>query len=102
MDGVSILSSLPLLKFILIHFRYKREIDAFMLAVTACMGTWSTLACNIGDFSRYSKKETSAVYQLAFIPILWSIMSLFGAISSNCLFVVYGEVLWQVSASNFE
>lgn len=68
---------------------------AFMTAVTACMGTWSTLACNIGDFSRYSKKESSAALQLLFVPALWTLTSLFGAISSNCLLAVYGEILWQ-------
>lgn len=67
------------------------------------MGTWSTLvrhslrwfasaprltlfapqACNIGDFSRYSKKESSAWMQMLFVPALWCTTSLFGAISSN-------------------
>ncbi|ORY88385.1 putative allantoate transporter [Leucosporidium creatinivorum] len=68
---------------------------AFMTAVTACMGTWSTMACNIGDFSRYSKKETSAWMQMLFVPALWCITSLFGAIASNMTQEIYGEILWQ-------
>jgi nucleobase:cation symporter-1, NCS1 family len=68
---------------------------AFMTAVTACMGTWSTMACNIGDFSRYSKKETSAWMQMLFVPALWCITSLFGAIASNMTLAIYGEILWQ-------
>ncbi|KAM0746115.1 hypothetical protein T439DRAFT_330088 [Meredithblackwellia eburnea MCA 4105] len=68
---------------------------AFMTAVNACIATWSTLGCNIGDFSRYSKKETSAVAQIAIIPLLWCISSLFGAIASNMTLAIYGEILWQ-------
>ena len=68
---------------------------AFGGAVTACMGTWSTMACNIGDFSRYSKKPASAATQLLLVPMLWVITSLFGAIASNCTLAVYGEILWQ-------
>ncbi|KAK4701025.1 nucleobase:cation symporter-1, NCS1 family, partial [Phenoliferia sp. Uapishka_3] len=68
---------------------------AFMTAVNACISTWSTLGCNIGDFSRFSKKETSATLQLAFIPGLWCLASLFGAITSNMTLAIYGEILWQ-------
>lgn len=85
-----------------------------MTAVTSCMSTWTTLACNvrptssppililtvyvlsqIGDFSRYSKKESSAFLQILFVPLLWGACSLFGAIASNCTFAIYGEILWQ-------
>ncbi|GAA6025654.1 hypothetical protein JCM10207_008927 [Rhodosporidiobolus poonsookiae] len=61
---------------------------AFMTAVTACMGTWSTMACNIGDFSRYSRKETAAWMQMLFIPALWTICALFGAIAANMTTVI--------------
>ncbi|GAA6053603.1 hypothetical protein JCM3770_001548 [Rhodotorula araucariae] len=61
---------------------------AFMTAVTACMGTWSTMACNIGDFSRYSRKETAAWLQLLFVPALWTICALFGAIAANMTTVI--------------
>lgn len=65
---------------------------SFFTAVTACMGTWSTMACNIGDFSRYSKKESSAWMQMLFVPALWCITSLFGAIASNMTLEIYGEI----------
>ncbi|BGP42631.1 hypothetical protein JCM10449v2_006643 [Rhodotorula kratochvilovae] len=61
---------------------------AFMTAVTACMGTWSTMACNIGDFSRYSRKETAAWLQLLFVPAMWTICALFGAIAANMTTVI--------------
>lgn len=53
------------------------------------------MACNIGDFSRYSKKESSAWMQMLFVPALWCITSLFGAIASNMTLAIYGEILWQ-------
>ena len=33
--------------------------------------------------------------QIFFVPALWCTCALFGAIASNCTFVIYGEVLWQ-------
>ncbi|KAI5477300.1 NCS2 allantoate transporter [Pseudohyphozyma bogoriensis] len=68
---------------------------AFMTAVNACISTWSTLACNIGDFSRYSKKPTSALTQVAVVPMLWTICALFGAITANMTNAIYGELLFQ-------
>ncbi|GAA5847046.1 hypothetical protein JCM9279_002667 [Rhodotorula babjevae] len=61
---------------------------AFMTAVTACMGTWSTMACNIGDFSRYSRKETAAWLQMLFVPAMWTICALFGAVAANMTTVI--------------
>lgn len=68
---------------------------AFMTAATGAMGTWSTMACNIGDFARYSKKESSALLQLLFIPFLFTVTAIFGAVSSNCTIAIYGEPLFQ-------
>ncbi|CEQ42356.1 SPOSA6832_04165 [Sporobolomyces salmonicolor] len=59
-----------------------------MTAVTACMGTWSTMACNIGDFSRYSRKESSAILQIAIVPLMWTVCALFGSIAANMTTVI--------------
>ncbi|GAA5892391.1 hypothetical protein JCM6882_003658 [Rhodosporidiobolus microsporus] len=56
---------------------------AFGGAITACMGTWSTMACNIGDFSRYTRTPTAAWMQMLFVPGLWTICALFGAVAAN-------------------
>ncbi|GAA5985078.1 hypothetical protein JCM10908_002515 [Rhodotorula pacifica] len=66
----------------------------FMTAVTSAQGIWSTMAINIGDFSRYSKKESSAVVQLIAVPGLFTITALFGAIAANMTTVIprYGGV----------
>ncbi|GAA5853777.1 hypothetical protein JCM8547_007445 [Rhodosporidiobolus lusitaniae] len=61
---------------------------AFMTAVTACMGTWSTMACNIGDFSRYCRTPQAAWMQMLFVPMLWTICALFGSIAANMTTVI--------------
>lgn len=69
---------------------------AFFTAVTSAMGTWSTMSLNIGDFSRYSKRESSALLQMAFVPLLFTATAVFGAVSASCTAVIYpGEILWQ-------
>ncbi|GAA5958523.1 hypothetical protein JCM8115_002492 [Rhodotorula mucilaginosa] len=66
----------------------------FMTAVTSAQGIWSTMAINIGDFSRYSRKESSAMVQLIAVPGLFTITALFGAVSANMTMVIprYGGV----------
>ncbi|KAI5476436.1 hypothetical protein MNV49_007749 [Pseudohyphozyma bogoriensis] len=66
---------------------------AFLTGATSQAGQWVTLACNIGDFSRYAKKPSSAGTQMAIIPFLWTFTSLFGAISTQCTTALYGELL---------
>ncbi|GAA6038262.1 hypothetical protein JCM8097_003910 [Rhodosporidiobolus ruineniae] len=61
---------------------------AWGTAITACMGTWSTMATSIGDFSRYTRKPTAAWMQMAIVPALWTICALFGAIASNMTKVI--------------
>ncbi|EXJ94875.1 hypothetical protein A1O1_03274 [Capronia coronata CBS 617.96] len=68
---------------------------AFMSAVTSSMGSLSTMACNIGDFSRYSKKPAGAYLQIVIMPVTWSLISVIGAIGSQCTSVMYGQILWQ-------
>lgn len=53
----------------------------------------STMATSIGDFSRYSKKPASAALQIIFVPLLWTICAMFGAIASNMALAIYGELL---------
>lgn len=68
---------------------------AFMYSVTATQGTWATLSLNIGDFSRYCKKPSSAYIQLIAVPVLFSVLSVFAAISAACCYAVYGTYLYQ-------
>ncbi|KAL8287173.1 hypothetical protein RQP46_003625 [Phenoliferia psychrophenolica] len=67
---------------------------AFMSAVTAQTGQWITLACNIGDFSRYSKSPKSATAQILIIPCMWTFTAMFGAIATQCLQASTGKILF--------
>lgn len=69
---------------------------AFMSATTASMGVWSTMANNIGDFSRYCKKPSAAYVQLFTIPFLQSFLAILGAVTAFSTSGMYGELLWQV------
>lgn len=40
-------------------------------------------------------RESSAVLQFAFVPLLFTTTAVFGAVSASCTQVVYGELLWQ-------
>ena len=71
---------------------------AFMGATTASMGVWSTMANNIGDFSRYCKKPSAAYVQLLTIPFLQSALAILGAVTAFASSGMYGELLWQVSS----
>lgn len=68
---------------------------AFMTSVTATSGTWATLSLNIGDFSRYCKRPTSAWTQLWAFPLLFTVMSILSAITAACCLSVYGDALYQ-------
>lgn len=46
------------------------------------------MACNISDFSRYTRKETAAWTQMLFVPALWTVCALFGSIAANMTTVI--------------
>ncbi|KAK8866184.1 hypothetical protein IAR55_001335 [Kwoniella newhampshirensis] len=82
---------------------------AFMTSVTACQGTWATLSLNIGDFSRYCKSPNATYIQVIVVPLLFSLLSVFAAITAACCAFVYGDAgsyyqpydvvaLWDTSA----
>ncbi|KAJ5150072.1 NCS1 allantoate transporter [Penicillium atrosanguineum] len=58
-------------------------------------GGFSTLAVNISDFSRFSKKPTSTLWQLPMIPLFKVITGLFGIIAAGASKRVYGTILWS-------
>ncbi|KAK4689601.1 nucleobase:cation symporter-1, NCS1 family, partial [Tremellales sp. Uapishka_1] len=68
---------------------------AFCTAVTACQGTWATISLNIGDFSRYCKKPTAAYIQLLAVPLLFGLLSIFGAITASAVQSRTGQQLYQ-------
>ncbi|KAF4125819.1 nucleobase:cation symporter-1, NCS1 family [Geosmithia morbida] len=63
--------------------------------LTAVTGSYSTLAVNISDFSRFSKDRSAPWWQLPFIPILKTLMGVFGVVSASASREIWGETLWD-------
>ncbi|KAJ5993242.1 NCS1 allantoate transporter [Penicillium sp. IBT 35674x] len=63
--------------------------------MTSITGGFSTLAVNISDFSRFSKRPGSPVWQLPMIPLFKVITGLFGIIAASASKQVYGTILWS-------
>ena len=68
---------------------------AFMNGVNAMIGNFATLGVNMNDFARYSRKPNSPYVQILVIPVVFTIMMLFGIIGANGSRLIYGEVLWD-------
>lgn len=85
---------------------------AFMNGVNAMIGNFATLgtapassrldyklkSClgvNMNDFARYSRNPQSPYIQILVIPVVFTIMMLFGIIGANGSRLIYGEVLWD-------
>ncbi|KAE8550116.1 hypothetical protein TMatcc_001191 [Talaromyces marneffei ATCC 18224] len=67
----------------------------WLMNMTSITGGFSTLAVNISDFSRFSKKLGSPVRQLPIIPLFKVITGLFGIIAASASQRVYGTILWS-------
>lgn len=85
---------------------------AFMNGVNAMIGNFATLGTapassrldyklkfclgvNMNDFARYSRNPQSPYIQILVIPVVFTIMMLFGIIGANGSRLIYGEVLWD-------
>lgn len=64
-------------------------------SMTSVTGSYSTLAVNIPDFSRFSKSPQAQLWQLPFIPIFKIAIGACGIISASASARVYGEALWN-------
>lgn len=67
----------------------------FLACMSSVMGGMSTLACNISDFSRYSKTSKGQYVQLPFMPTIYTLGMLVGIIGTSATSVVYGELIWN-------
>ncbi|KAI1854981.1 hypothetical protein JX265_012336 [Neoarthrinium moseri] len=67
----------------------------WLSSLTSVTGGYSTLAVNISDFSRFSKKNKDPWWQLPIIPLLKTLVGVFGVISASAAKEVYGEALWN-------
>ncbi|TPX18640.1 uncharacterized protein E0L32_002497 [Thyridium curvatum] len=63
--------------------------------LTSVTGGYSTLACNIPDFSRFSQTRGAQVWQLPFIPIFKVLIGVFGIIAASASQEVFGKTSWN-------
>ncbi|KAK5108476.1 hypothetical protein LTR62_008294 [Meristemomyces frigidus] len=67
----------------------------WLSSMTSVTGGFSTLAVNIPDFSRFSKKPGSQIWQLPMIPLFKCIVGVFGIVSAAAAKEIYGKILWS-------
>jgi nucleobase:cation symporter-1, NCS1 family len=58
-------------------------------------GGYSTLAVNIPDFARFSKKNKDPWWQLPIIPFFKTIVGILGIVAASASQQVYGTALWD-------
>ncbi|KAI0795805.1 cytosine-purine permease [Abortiporus biennis] len=68
---------------------------AWLSALNAALGIYSTLAVNIPDFTRYAKDERAQYVQLAIIPVAFTLCGFIGLSVTSAGIVLYGQVLWD-------
>ncbi|KAK5951350.1 hypothetical protein OHC33_007768 [Knufia fluminis] len=67
----------------------------WLSSMTSVTGSYSTLAVNIPDFSRFSKTSKAQIWQLPFIPMFKVVIGACGIIAASASAKVYGEALWN-------
>jgi NCS1 family nucleobase:cation symporter-1 len=67
----------------------------FLSSMSSVTGSWSTLACNIPDFSRYAKSSKGQFIQLPFLPIIFTLCAVIGIVTTSATGVIYGTLIWN-------
>ncbi|KAI0484972.1 uracil permease [Xylariaceae sp. FL0804] len=67
----------------------------WLSSLTSVTGGYSTLAVNIPDFARFSKTSKAPWWQLPVIPLMKTIVGIFGIVAASAAREVYGEALWN-------
>ncbi|CAK7265786.1 hypothetical protein SEPCBS57363_001762 [Sporothrix epigloea] len=82
-------------------FKLKAEVSGsnyaylWLSCMTAVSGCWSTLACNIPDFTRYGKTSSGQFIQLPFIPIVFTLCGVLGIVTTSAVKVFTGVYMWN-------
>lgn len=63
--------------------------------MSSVTGSWSTLACNIPDFSRYARSSRGQYIQLPILPMLFTLCAVIGIVTTSATQVIYGELIWN-------
>ncbi|KAH7327407.1 permease for cytosine/purines, uracil, thiamine, allantoin-domain-containing protein [Rhexocercosporidium sp. MPI-PUGE-AT-0058] len=67
----------------------------FLSCMSSVTGSWSTLACNIPDFSRYARSSKGQWVQLPVLPIILTLCAVIGIVTTSATGVIYGELIWN-------
>lgn len=67
----------------------------WLSCMSSVSGSWSTLACNIPDFTRYAKAPKGQFIQLPFLPIAFTLCGVLGIVATSCTKVFSGEYMWS-------
>ncbi|KAA8577088.1 hypothetical protein MFRU_023g00260 [Monilinia fructicola] len=67
----------------------------WLSCMSSVTGTWSTLACNIPDFSRYARTSKGQFIQLPFLPLIFTLCGTIGIITTSATGVIYGQPIWD-------
>jgi len=53
------------------------------------------MGTNIPDFTRYLKKSNTVYWQALFMPLIASMLGIFGIIAASASKTLYGEYIWD-------
>lgn len=67
----------------------------WLSCMSSVTGSWSTLACNIPDFSRYARSSRGQYIQLPILPTLFTLCAVIGIVTTSATGVIYGELIWN-------
>lgn len=68
---------------------------AFMSGLYANIGSWSTLAVNVPDFTRYAKSNDAAYITLFVLPATGCLVTFFGVVVAQGSRILYNTLLWD-------
>ncbi|KAI1149790.1 NCS1 nucleoside transporter [Nemania diffusa] len=67
----------------------------WLSSMSSVTGSWSTLAVNIPDFTRYAKSANGQFVQLPMMPIIFTICGTIGIVTTSAAHVFTGQFLWN-------
>ncbi|KAI1333923.1 NCS1 nucleoside transporter [Xylariaceae sp. FL0016] len=67
----------------------------WLSCMSSVTGTWSTLAVNIPDFTRYARSAKGQYVQLPAMPIIFTVCGTIGILTTSAAKVFTGEYLWN-------
>ncbi|KUJ09570.1 uridine permease-like protein Fui1 [Mollisia scopiformis] len=67
----------------------------WLSCMSSVTGSWSTLACNIPDFSRYARTSKGQYIQLPLLPLIFTLCAVIGIVTTSATGVIYGTLYWN-------